>query len=83
MAYNITFKQHTWQKKKLMHLSRNRDFGSRKSGEGGGEGHMMFLIKGRNFENILREWVHTMEENNMRTTTVDGNTHKQKVKLTI
>ena len=48
-------------------------------------GHMMFLIKGRNFE-LRVEWerVDTMEENNMRTTTIDGKTqqHKEKAQLT-
>ena len=62
-----------------MHLLRNRE---KVEKEGG---HMMLLIKGRNFElRVVWERVDTMEENTMRTTTIDGKTqqHKEKAQLT-
>ena len=62
-----------------MHLLRNRE---KVEKEGG---HMMLPIKGRNFElRVVWERVDTMEENTMRTTTIDGKTqqHKEKAQLT-
>ena len=66
-----------------MHLSRNRDFCSRKSGEGGGTHDVSYQGKELWVEGRMGE-VDTMEENNMRTTTIDGKTqqHKEKAQLT-